>query len=62
MFPLLSAICCGGKCPSRKEHQEQRLKFLKWVRDDMETRLAGLNAAIASIESQVKALESESAE
>ena len=51
MFPFF-AMCCGEKVDRRK-HQEQKLKFMKWVRDDMETRLAGLNSAIASIESQL---------
>lgn len=38
---------------SRKAYQERKLKFLKWMRDDLETRLAGVNAAIQTIERQV---------
>ena len=62
MFPLFGAMCCGGTFPSRKEHQEQRLKFLKWVRDDMTTRLEGLNAVIASIESQLSEMDAEASD
>ncbi|MGK7907322.1 MAG: hypothetical protein AB4040_08860 [Synechococcus sp.] len=52
MFPFF-AMCCGEKVDRRK-HQEHKLKFMKWMRDDMETRLAGLNSAIASIEAQLE--------
>jgi hypothetical protein len=34
---------------------ERKLKFLKAIRDDIEIRLAGLNAAIGTIEQQLRA-------
>lgn len=55
MFPFFGKSFCGWDCEpqSRKTHQENKLKFLKWMRDDLETRLAGLNAAISTIERQL---------
>ena len=38
---------------SVKNHKERRLKFLQWIRDDLETRLAGINAAIDTLERQL---------
>ena len=38
---------------SRQSFLQGRLKFLKWMRDDLETRLAGLNAAIEKVEQQL---------
>jgi hypothetical protein len=54
MFPFFFNTC-GNTCSgtSRQEYQEKKLKFLKWMRDDLETRLAGLNAAIETIERQI---------
>jgi hypothetical protein len=53
MFPFfLNSSCCGGTT-SREDYQAHKLKFLKWMRDDLETRLAGLNAAIETIERQI---------
>ncbi len=51
MFPFFAM--CGEKVDRRK-YQERKLKFLKWMRDDMETRLAGLNSTISSIETQLE--------
>ena len=53
MFPFWNNTCWMGEPVSRKTYQERKLRFLKWMRDDMETRLAGLNAAIATIERQL---------
>lgn len=56
MFPFFSKSCFDWdffEPESRKTHQERKLKFLKWMRDDLETRLAGLNAAIETIERQM---------
>lgn len=50
MFPFFFNTCGGT---SRQECQERKLTFLKWMRDDLETRLAGLNAAIETIERQI---------
>lgn len=55
MFPFFFNTCGSTSCgnTSRQEYQERKLKFLKWMRDDLETRLAGLNAAIETIERQM---------
>lgn len=53
MFPFWGNTCCGTEPMSRKAYQERKLQFLKWMRDDMETRLAGLNAAIETLERQI---------
>jgi len=44
---------CSTEAPSRKERLQKKLNFLKRLRDDFETRLAGLNAAISTIERQL---------
>ncbi len=38
---------------SRRAYRERKLKFMKWMRDDLETRLAGINAAIETVERQI---------
>ena len=53
MFPFFGLNCCSDDICSPKAFQERRLKFLKWMRDDLEARLAGLNAAIETIERQI---------
>jgi hypothetical protein len=55
MFPFSFVYnsCYGGESISRKSRLESKLKFLKTMRDDLETKLAGLNAAISSVESQL---------
>ncbi|MDJ0535727.1 MAG: hypothetical protein QNJ70_25100 [Xenococcaceae cyanobacterium MO_207.B15] len=53
MFPFFFVPCSGEKSMSAKSYKERRLKFLQWIRDDLETRLAGINAAIATLESQL---------
>jgi hypothetical protein len=50
MFPFFCNTCDPT---SRQDYQERKLKFLKWMRDDLETRLAGLNATIETIERQM---------
>lgn len=52
MFPFWNNTCWMGEPVSRKAYQERKLRFLRWMRDDLETRLAGLNAAIKTIERQ----------
>jgi hypothetical protein len=44
---------CGGEPVSRKTNLERKLRFLKSMRGDLEIRLAGINAAIGSIEEQL---------
>jgi hypothetical protein len=52
LLPLWDLFSCGNFSCSRKDYEEKRLKFLKWMRDDLEARLAGLNAAIDTLERQ----------
>ncbi|MGK7944872.1 MAG: hypothetical protein AB4058_10430 [Microcystaceae cyanobacterium] len=60
MLPLWDLFGCGksSSC-SRKDYEEKRLKFMKWMRNDLEARLAGLNAAIETLERQHQASEEE---
>ncbi len=53
MFPFWGNPCWSHEPSSRRTYQERKLKFLKWIRDDLEARLAGLNAAIETIERQL---------
>jgi hypothetical protein len=53
MFPFWEILCCGNEPSSRCNYQERKLKFLKGMRDEVETRLAALNAAIETIERQI---------
>jgi len=55
MFPFFEIPFSGcSKEPwSDKVHKERKLQFLKFLRDGLETRLAALNAAIATIERQL---------
>jgi hypothetical protein len=55
MFPFWNwnSTCYGGESVSRKTTLERKLQFLKSMRGDMEIRLAGLNAAIGTIEQQL---------
>lgn len=55
MFPFWNwnNPCCDGDTVSRKTSLERKLKFLKWLRGDLEIRLAGLNGAISTIEQQL---------
>lgn len=53
MFPFWGYNCYGNEGVSRRGRLEQKLRFLKWMRDDLETRLAGINAAIDKVEQQL---------
>lgn len=55
MFPFWNwnNTCYGGETVSRKTSLERKLKFLKSMRGDLEIRLAGLNAAIGTMEQQL---------
>ncbi|HEY9676198.1 MAG TPA: hypothetical protein V6D11_32445 [Waterburya sp.] len=59
MFPFWNwdwnSSCCGGEPISRRTSLQRKLKFLKAIRDDLEIRLAGLNAAIGTVEQQLNA-------
>ncbi len=52
MFPLWANNWYCGQPISRKSQLEDKLRFLKSMRDDLETRLAGVNAAIEQVERQ----------
>ena len=54
MFPFWGNYCYSGESISRKSHLERKLKFLTWMRDDLESRLAGINAAIDTIRQQIE--------
>ena len=53
MFPFFFNACCGSEPWSDQVYKERKLKFLKMIRDSLETRLAAVNAAIMTIESQL---------
>ncbi len=53
MFPFWGNPCWGPEPWSDKAYKERKLKYLKMMRDNLEARLAGLSAAIATIESQL---------
>lgn len=53
MFPFWGNPCWGTEPVSRRHYQDRKLQFLKWMRDDLEARLAGLNAAIETLERQM---------
>ncbi len=53
MFPFWGNLCWGTEPWSDKAYKERKLKYLKMMRDSLEARLAGLSAAIATIESQL---------
>jgi hypothetical protein len=44
--------CWNPETSSPESHRQRKLKFLKTMRDELETRLAAINAAIDSIERQ----------
>ncbi len=52
MFPFWAGNWYCGESISRKSQLEGKLRFLKSMRDDLETRLAGVNAAIEQVERQ----------
>lgn len=53
MFPFWDSTCYGSEPISRQSRLERRLKFLQWMKDDLETRLAGINAAIEQVQQQL---------
>lgn len=55
MFPFPFPFCNGNTSPQEayRQHQAHKLAFMKAMRNGLETRLAALNAAIASMESQL---------
>ncbi|MGQ9871668.1 MAG: hypothetical protein ACUVQO_12855 [Leptodesmis sp.] len=53
MFPFWMNFCCHSGSMTQKSHRQHQLDFLKWMRDNLETRLAAVNAAIATMERQM---------
>ena len=53
MFFFWGSPCGYSQPTSGREYRERKLQFLKWMRDELEARLAGLNAAIETIERQL---------
>ncbi|MCC5640621.1 hypothetical protein LC593_33280 [Nostoc sp. CHAB 5844] len=53
MFPFWGYSCYGSEPISHKAHLERKLKFLTWMRDDLESKLSGINAAIDTIRQQI---------
>lgn len=52
MFFSWCQSCFNPESNSASSWKQRRLKFLKSMRDDLETRLAAINAAIETIERQ----------
>ena len=52
MFSAWYQTCCNPNSNFAATWKERRLTFLKVIRDDLETRLAAINAAIETIERQ----------
>ena len=52
MFFSWCQSCFNPESNSASNWKQRRLKFLKSMRDDLETRLAAINAAIETIERQ----------
>ncbi|MGL6340733.1 MAG: hypothetical protein ACRC80_16530 [Waterburya sp.] len=50
-FPWYKSCFSPESC-SPGSWRQNRLKFLKFMRDDLETRLAAINAAIETLERQ----------
>lgn len=55
MFPPIG--CCGGPDDAdahRRRHQQRKLQMLTFWRDGAERQLAALNAAISTLEQQIR--------
>jgi hypothetical protein len=55
MMPLLD--CCRGSADAgdfRRRHQQRKLEMLTFWRDGLERQLAALNAAISTLEGQIR--------
>lgn len=53
-FPFcMPSGCQAPSAGSRRQYQEYKLEMMKAFRDSLEARLAGLNAAIATVEQQL---------
>jgi hypothetical protein len=54
MFPFWGNSCYTAEPISHKARLERKLKFLTWMRDDLESKLAGINAAVDTIRQQIE--------
>jgi hypothetical protein len=54
MFPFWGNPYCGGEPISHKASLDRKLRFLIWLRDDLESKLAGINASIDTIRQQIE--------
>ncbi|MHC5860905.1 hypothetical protein [Nostoc sp.] len=54
MFPFWGNACYGSEPISHKASLERKLKFLIWMRDDLESKLAGINALHGVIKAHQK--------
>lgn len=59
MFPIWGYPYGGTEQEFRRDYKERKLRFLRWMRDEIETRLAGINAAIEALERQIGRRDSE---
>lgn len=53
MFPFCGSSYQYQELSSLRASKERKLQFLKWMRDSLEARLAGLNAMIQTLERQL---------
>ncbi|PPS40425.1 hypothetical protein [Chroococcidiopsis sp. TS-821] len=54
MVPFWLMDRCGSSSELHQTYQVRQLKFLKWLRDHLQTRLAATNGAIAALEEQIQ--------
>jgi hypothetical protein len=47
-------FCCNPSPEARRQHQQFKLDMMKAFRDSLETRLAAINAAINTVEQQMR--------
>jgi hypothetical protein len=47
-------FCCAPSPEARRQQQQFKLDMMKAFRDSLETRLAAINAAISTVEQQMR--------
>jgi hypothetical protein len=52
--PFLPCGCAGDGSFSRRQHQERKLRMLRFWRDGLERQLAATDAAIITLERQME--------
>jgi hypothetical protein len=57
MLPFFAWQNCSPAWSNDRDYKERKLRFLKWMRDELENRLAGVNASIQSLEHQISQTE-----